>query len=310
MLKSAVVHYREGGMRRVLWKSYYKFFESDKVERFLTRTLGPEYHEKFLIWPKVGYWPHLRNPRSFNEKLTHRKLFTDKEIFTEVEDKWMVRDYVEEKVGEDILPEALHVTDNPDTIPWQELPDRFVIKANHGSGWNKIVENKDEEDFEEIKEQCREWLGKKYGTEKNEYWYWDIEPKIIVEEFLESDFSDQIRDYKFFVFNGEVEYVEVDHDRYTNHRRTFYDKKWELQEFEHRYPRGPITEEPKDLDNMVDVAESIAKEFEYIRVDLYYPSKGEVYFGELTVCHESGNGRFKPKKWDFKLGEKWNRNPN
>lgn len=289
----------------MLKRSYLKLFENNKVENVVKNTFGKVLYEKLVMWPKVGYWPHLKNPRSFNEKLTHRKLFTDKEIFTEVEDKWKVRDYVKEKVGEDILPEVLHVTDNSDTMPWEELPDRFVIKANHGSGWNKIVKDKEEENFEEIKEQSREWLGKKYGTEKNEYWYWDIEPKIIVEEFLESGFSEDLRDYKFFVFNGEVEYVEVDYDRHTDHKRRFYDENWRPQDFELKFPLGSETEQPPNLDKMKEIAEKLAEEFDFIRVDLYNPSEGQIYLGELTVCHGSGRERFKPKKWDFKLGNLW-----
>lgn len=167
-----------------------------------------------------------------------------------------------------------------------------------------MVENKEEADFQEIKEKCSRWLNQKYDQEGHQYWYWDIQSKIIVEEYIETP-RESLWDYKFFVFNGKVEYIQVDMDRHQNHKRRIYDKNWNPQEFELDYPLGPVTKEPSNLEEMTRLAEKLAEDFDFIRVDLYNPKKNQVYFGELTVGHGNGKERFRPKKYDFEVGSYW-----
>ena len=269
------------------------------------RVLGEEFHEKLIRAPRLGYWPKIKYPRSFNEKILHRKLYTDNDLYTRVADKWDVREYVEEKVGDEILNEVYHVTDDPETIPFEELPEKFVVKVNHGCGWFTLVEGKEDLDKEEIKSECEEWLSKTYGRQKREYWYRDIEPKIIVENFIESDDQEVPRDFKFFVFDGRVEYIEVDFDRFTDHSRRFFDRDWEPKEFALEFPLGPTAEEPSQLDEMIEIAETLGGDFDAIRVDLYQPTDDEIVFGEITVAHGAGGEKFDPMEYDYEFGSYW-----
>ena len=271
----------------------------------LERVVGEETHEKMIRAPRIGYWPNISYPQSYNEKILHRKLHTNDARYAMVADKWRVREYVEERVGDEILNEVYHVTDDPSTIPFHELPEKFVIRANHGCGWNVLVEDKASADFDEIRTQCGEWLEQTYGERKREYWYGEIEPKLVVENFIEDDTYDVPRDYKFFVFHGEVKYVEVDADRFTDHTRRLYDRNWNPQEFSLEFPMGPYAEEPAQLDEMIELAEELGEEFDHVRVDLYQPTDRTIVFGEITVAHGSGIEKFDPKRYDFELGSYW-----
>ena len=267
--------------------------------------LGKTLHQKLAMYLRLGYWPQLDNPKTFNEKIMCRKISTDKDLFSEVSDKYTVREYIKEKHNENILNQVYQVVNDPNDICFEDLPDEFVIKPTHGSGWVHIVENKSEEDFQEIRSKCREWLSQSYGETKGEYWYNEIEPRIIIEERLKDDDGDTPPDYKFFVFHGEVKYVQVDYDRFSDHSRRFYDRDWNPQDFKLKFPLGPVTEEPDNLDDMIRVAEKLGEDFDFIRVDLYNISEDEIVFGELTLAPESGGGKFEPRDYDFQLGSHW-----
>lgn len=271
----------------------------------LERLLGEEFHEKLIRAPRLGYWPNIAYPQSFNENLLHRKLRTDENLYTLVADKWRVREYVAGKVGDEILNEVYHVTTSPETIPFDELPERFVVKANHGCGWNILVTDKQSADYDAIRSRCESWLEQTYGRRGREYWYQRIDPKIIVENFIESDGSVVPRDFKFFVFDGRVEYIQVDFDRFSDHTRRIFDRDWTPMEFTLAYPLGPAVDEPANLDEMIEVAERLGEEFDAIRVDLYQPAPEEIVFGEITVAHGSGGERFDPIDYDFEFGSHW-----
>lgn len=259
--------------------------------------------EKLVMAPRVGYWPQIRQPNSFNEKIMHRKIFTEKELFTKVSDKVTARTFVESKVGDDILNEVYHIAESPEEIPFESLPTEFVIKT--GNKHVIIVDDKSKINETSIERKCSDALAEPYGSKKGEYWYRDAHPKLLIERRLHGDESDIPRDFKFFVFRGEVEYIQVDIDRYTNHTRRFYDKNWNPQEFELEFPLGSETPEPDRLDEMIDIAETLGEEFAFIRVDLYHTANSGVVFGELTVAPGSGGERFRPKRYDFELGLLW-----
>jgi len=143
------------------------------------------------------------------------------------------------------------------------------------------------------------------GDKTGEYWYEKIGPKILIEERLSGADSDIPRGFKFFVFHGEVEYIQVDYGRFTNHTRRFYDTEWNPQEFKLMYPLGPKTSKPTCLDEMIDTAEALRKDFDFIRVDLYQTESLDVKFGEMTLAPGESAERFNPKEYDFKLGSLW-----
>jgi len=269
------------------------------------RILGQELHEKLIRSPRLGYWPNINYPQSYNEKILHRKLHTNDDRYAKLADKWRVREFVEDKVGDEILNTVYHTTTDPATIPYNKLPNQFVIKATHGCGWNILVENKDDVDRTDIRIQCEEWLNTSYGSRKREYWYNQIPPKIIVEKFIDDEKYTVPRDYKFFVFHGRVEYIEVDTDRFSDHTRLFYDREWNPQEFTLEFPKASAAEEPAQLDRMIEIAETLGADFDHVRVDLYQPTDEDILFGEITIAHGSGTERFDPVWYDFEFGSYW-----
>ncbi len=281
------------------------YFLARGGSKYSKTILGKRYHHKLYMYDRLGYWPEIKNPRTFNEKIMHRKLYTDNKLFSTVEDKWRVRDYIAGKVGDDILPEVFHVTDDPKTIPFDQLPEEYVIKPTHMSGPIIFIDEDEESDRSSIRQSCEKWLNTTYGTVKEEYWYSKIKPRIIIEERLKDDKYDVPPDFKFFVFHGNVEYIQVDTNRVTNHKRRFYDKNWNAQEFKLKYSLGPVIDEPNSLDKMINIAEKLGNDFDFIRVDLYKLNNDRIVFGELTVAHGSGGEQFKPQKYDFKFGSLW-----
>jgi hypothetical protein len=277
------------------------------ISPLLQSVIGDVLKEKIEHSLKTGYWPNIRNPRSFNEHILHRKLFTDNDLYSTVADKWAVREYVRDRIGDEILNEVYHVTDDPSTIPFADLPNEFVIKPTHSSGRTIIVDEKESRNYEAIRSTCEKWLSHDFGEQKNEYWYSDIPPQIIIERRLPAEDGEVPLDYKFFTFNGRVELIDVDSDRYSEHKIRFFDRQWEPQDFRFcGYPLGDIVEQPERLDEMIKMAEDLAAEFEFARVDLYYTEDDEIIFGEITLAPEAGYGRFEPIKKDFEIGEFWN----
>lgn len=272
--------------------------------KYLKKVVGKRMHLKLLMYDQLEYWPNIKNPETFNENIAHRKLYTDEEAFAYIEDKWQVREYVINKIGDEILPEVYYVTESPSSIPFEDLPSEYVIKPTHMSGPVIIVDEDEEPDQEGMITSCIEWLDTTYGDIKEEYWYERITPRILIEERLDVEGKDVPPDYKFFVFDGQVKYVQVDHDRFENHQKRLYDRDWNPQEFEFNYPVGPVTERPANYERMVTIAEQLGKEFPFIRVDLY-EVEDRIVFGELTVAPASGLGKFVPRRYDHEFGSLW-----
>ena len=191
------------------------------------------------------------------------------------------------------------VWDNVTDIDFSILPNRFALKANHGSGMNIICPNKDHLNWNAAKKKMIFWLNHSQYYLSREWQYKDTPRKIICEQFLEYD----ITDYKFFCFNGEPQYIQVDIDRFKNHSRAFFTNNWALAPFTtlYKYPKS-LPQKPKQLEEMIKIARKLAKNYAFVRIDLYI-HKEKVYFGEITLHPEGGCGIFIPDKYDYKLGE-------
>jgi len=269
---------------------------------------GELFHQKLYTYLRLGYWPHIQNPRTFNEKLLHRKLYTNNPQFTVVEDKWAVREYVRNAVGEDILPTVYHVTDDPDDIPFDNLPDAYVLKPTHMSGNVVIIDQDENPDITALREQCRCWLSTTYGTKQGEYWYRDIKPRIIVEERLTDDRLHVPADFKFYVFHGRVEmlYVLQHANDGADKQYNYYTRQWEPLDIQfHHWEVGPGYDRPDKLERMIEIAELLGDGFDHIRVDLYAPDDDRIIFGELTVAEGSGWNQFSAWEDDLAIGSYW-----
>ena len=254
---------------------------------------------------KTGRKLNLENPRRFTEKIQWYKLYYRNPLMTKCADKYNVRSYVAEKGYKNILIPLYGVYEDAEQINFSDLPNEFVLKTTNGSKTNIICENKNELDIEKTKKILNKWLKKRSVKLGREWAYYNIKPRIICEKFIrdEENQFDGINDYKFICFNGKAKYVWVDINRYTNHRRNFYDLNWNYLDIESDVPNcGDIIPRPEGLEKMKQIANKLAEDFPHVRVDLYW-ANGKIYFGELTFYLLSGYEDFNPDEFDYHLGD-------
>lgn len=247
-----------------------------------------------------------KEPKTFNEKIQFRKIYDNNPLYSICADKYRVREYVKEKIGEEYLIPLLLVTDKLTEEQWDKLPNQFVAKANHNSGPVQIVKDKTIVNKKEIINELNNQLKLDYGILSLEKYYSDIPKKIIIEKYLEHK-SDTLEDFKFHVFNNGNIFVEhilhrtLDGNIYEN----FYTKDWKKLNIAigaRVYEENIL--KPKNLDKMLEIAKRLAEDFDYVRVDLY-DNNGSIFFGELTFCGDSGFGKFTKQDWDYKFGSYW-----
>ncbi|PHO09813.1 glycosyl transferase [Malaciobacter canalis] len=274
-----------------------------KIKYFLRYLfISDEKYTKYKFKKYLHYDLNLINPKSFNQKLQWLKLYDRTPLHTKCADKFLVRDYIKNKIGEDYLIPLILVTKNPKEINKMKLPNYpVVVKPNHSRG-AYIIKNKNDYTFKDLQEKLSKELKNNFYYRTREWQYKNIEPQIIVEKLLIDEQGSIPKDYKFLCMNGKAKLIQVDSNRLNNHQKTLYNTKWEKQNFEFNFPRGEDIERPSNLEEMIKVSEILAKDFIFVRVDLYTINK-KIYFGELTFHPAGGFGWFKPKEVDFQLGE-------
>ena len=263
------------------------------------------------IYLQIVYFRHFKkfidfdNPKTFNEKIQWLKLNYRKEEYTNLVDKYRVKQYITKLIGEEYVIPTLGVWKNVDDIDFKSLPEKFVLKCNNDSGGIVICKNK--KDFDEVK--AKSFL--KERLKNNGYWYgreWpykNVKPCIIAEKYMEDSISKDLKDYKFFSFNGSMEFFDIDIDRFIEHRSNYYDRNGNFLPFGKTYCPPDYTkkiEMPKNLDKMIELAETISHNTVLSRID-FYEIDGQVYFGEITFYPGSGFSPFTDEKWDYKLGD-------
>lgn len=256
---------------------------------------------KFL--QKLGFPINLKNPKSFNEKLNWMKLYDRDPLYTLIVDKYLVRAFVAEKIGEQYLVKLLEVYDSPEEIDWESLPQKFVLKVNNGCKFNILCKDKSRLDTLTAVKKMHTWLNDNGYYHAREWPYRDVKTRIICEEYLEGDPEWGLLDYKFFCFNGEPMYVAVDFDRFTNHTQFFYDMDWQRQLFVQGLPTPDRdAPKPRNFDEMVVLARTLSQGFPFLRVDLYN-FDDRIYFGELTLHPAADFKMITPEQYEWQLGE-------
>lgn len=255
---------------------------------------------------KHGRFPRIIRPRTFTEKVLWRMLFDRRELLRTAADKFAARQYALERLGPEFLPDLYFVTDQPEAIPFDSLPDKFVIKPTHASGLVNLVPDKRLADYTSIIDQCRTWLRANYFYSVREWAYRTVPRRILIEEFLGDESGDPPMDFKFFVFGGRVRMIQVHASRFTNHQILLLDPDWRRLEVRFtQYP--PIESEvppPKRLADMIDAAQRLGRGIDFVRADFY--DLGErMVFGELTMTPGAALGRFIPSSFDYELGRYW-----
>lgn len=295
--------------KRVVMSKVSTFFKLIKTPRKLIRVLGDygffnwlsdEKYLKLLFKAEFGYKLNINYPQTFNEKLQWLKLHDRQEIYKTYVDKFLVRDFIKNTLGEEYLIELIGVYTKVKDIPWESLPSQFVLKCTHGSKSNIVCQDKSKLNIKKSKKMLNKWMRKSWYPFGREWVYKGLEPKIICEKYI-SDKNTTPDDYKVLCFNGKAKLVEVHTDRYHNHKQDIYDIDFKKTDITQGNPSDIIIKKPILFDEMIKLSEVLAKHFYHIRVD-WYIVKNKIYFGELTFFDGSGFAKFDNIKHDYLLG--------
>lgn len=267
--------------------------------------------ERYLRWIyylETGNRLNTTNPLRYNEKLIWLKLFYRDSMWTTMVDKYRVKALVSERVGSKYIAPVLGVWDRAEEIEWDKLPNQFVLKTNHDSGNNGVFIIKDKSQIINHKSQIirriNQSLQRDTSRAGREWPYRDIPRCVFAEQYLE-DATGELRDYKFFCFDGEVKYLFIATERQSGGEVKFdyFDVDFNHLDLVQKHPMsGKKIEKPIMFDQMKDMAAKLSKGLPEVRVDLYEVD-GKIYFGEYTFFHHDAIVPFHPDKWDFIWGE-------
>ena len=262
-------------------------------------SISDEAYIKLFFRAYQGYRLDLNNPVTFNEKIQWLKLYDRNPLYTELSDKYLVREYVREKIGEEYLVPLIKIWDSPDEINFDDLPNRFVMKCNHDSGSAVICENKEKLDLETARTKIKKAFKKDYYWTGREYNYKNIRKKIMCEEYLSDKGSNQLTDYKFFCFDSEPKFIQIDVNRFTDHTRNYYDTEWNFINVSYgcKCNSNLIIPKPTNFELMKELAIRLSNGIKHVRVD-FYDVGDRVFFGEMTFHHGGGAMKLEPFEYD------------
>ena len=269
----------------------------------LLRFIPDKAYLKLVFKAETGCRLNLTHPKTYNEKLQWIKLYDRKPEYTIYADKYKVRDYIRQTLGEEYLIPLIGMYQKASEIPWEQLPNRFALKCNHASGTNIVCTDKSKLNADEASAQLDAWLKVNAFWGGREWCYKDIKPCIICEEFLDTGEGITPDDYKIMCFNGVPKLIQVHHDRYGNHTLDFMDENWQKTGIVQGPPNS--AEEiprPEELDEMLRIARILSKDMYYARVDLYI-IRHQIKFGEITMYPTSGFSLFDNPETDILLGD-------
>jgi hypothetical protein len=270
--------------------------------RFLPSKLYVRIHYEYFSGKKLD----LDDPQDFNAKIEWYKVFYRPKILNTLVDKLAVRDFVKEKIGKQFLNDLLGVYEKGEDIPFHELPDKFVLKANHTNNCHLIVTDKSTLDYKKVVKLCNKWLRKSQYHRRGQEWaYKDVKPKIVVEKLLEQPGRESLIDYKFYCFNGVAKFVDVHIDRASDHKQTCFDLDFNVLP----YGKGRTytssskdVEKPSNFKEMIEIANLLSQKLPFVRVDLYAIA-GKTIFGELTFYPSDARKAFHPEKYNKLVGD-------
>lgn len=259
---------------------------------------------KLLYETRIGKKLNLKNPITFDEKLQWLKLYDRKDEYTVWADKYEVRNYVAEKLGEQYLIPLLGVWNSADELKLDDLPEQFVLKCTHDSASVCICTNKKNFDWNAAMDKLQKSLNQNYYWHSREWPYKNITPRIIAEAYMTDESGTELKDYKIYTFGGEPYLIQVDFDRFHNHRRNLYTTEWEYIDETIEYSKNPNVKiaKPEHLEEMLECSRKLAVGTISLRTD-FYSINGKIYFGEITFYQEAGFAHFEHEEFAKKLGD-------
>jgi len=250
---------------------------------------------------------HLIKPQTFYEKIQWLKLHDRKPVYHQMADKYGMRQYISNTIGEKYLVPLIGHWDNTDEIDINALPDSFVLKCTHDSQSAVICRgNKAELDWTGIMKDLSEALKVDYSRLGREWAYSGIKPRLVAEELLTDETGVDLKDYKVFCFNGKPRFTQVDYDRFVDHKRRFFDNDWNVMEGAKITYHDDLSIEIKKpfcLDEMLELSAKLSQDMAFLRVD-WYVTANHLYIGELTFYPGCGFEPTDPYELDVEWG-KW-----
>ncbi len=283
----------------------------DRRYRFNVNSFHGFYHNmpddvylRKLFESRLGEKLHLEDPITFNEKLQWLKLYDRNPEYTTMVDKYAAKKWVADRIGEEYIIPTLGVWKHFDDIDFDTLPNQFVLKCTHDSGGLVIVKDKSKLDKRSAKKKLEKSLKRNFYWVGREWPYKNVPPRIIAEKYMTDESGIELKDYKIFNFNGEPKLIQVDYDRFVEHKRNLYTTDWQYIEAAINYPTDPNHQinRPKQLEKMLDLARKLSDGIPHVRTD-FYCIDDRIYFGELTFYHASGFAWFKPESFNQEMGE-------
>lgn len=260
---------------------------------------------KLMYYLKLGKRLNLNNPLSFNQKIQWLKLNDKNPMYTNLVDKYEVRKYISNTIGEEYLIPFIGVWNNFEEIDFSNLPNQFVLKCTHDSGGLIICKDKNSFDINEARKKIKKCLKRNYYFSSREWPYKNVQPRIICEKYMMDESGAELKDYKFMCFNGKVKcsFVCLNRNSLSGLNVDFYDMNWKPMNFQRHYPNsGEIIPKPSNYNKMIEFSEKLSKDIPFVRVD-FYEVYGKLYFGELTFYPGAGFEEFTPESYDYLLGE-------
>ena len=267
--------------------------------------MDDEKYLKIAYKIRMGKEINLQQPKTYSEKLQWLKLYDRKQIYTDLVDKYQVKKIVSNIIGENYIIPTLGVWDRAEDIDFDVLPDQFVLKCTHDSGGLVICKDKKKLDMAAAVKKLNACLKHNFYYAQREWPYKNVKPRIIAEKYMEDNETHELRDYKFFAFDGRVKALFIASDRGSKEETKFdfFDENFNHLPFTNGHPNADIIpKKPQQFELMKELASKLSKKIPQVRVD-FYEVNGKVYFGEITFFHWSGMTPFEPEEWDYKFGE-------
>ncbi len=290
-------------LRKMWFMKFYYALRKNIVQMYY-RFLPEKKHLDIMFYKIFGRHIDWENPKSFNEKLQWLKINDRNPEHIKLVDKYAVREYIKEAIGEEYLIPLIGVWDKVDDIDFDSLPDSFVLKCTHGSGCNIVCSDKSKLNIKEAKKKLKKWMKINYYYLSREWPYKAVKPRIICEKFMRDCSSDDLRDYKFFCFNGKMKCGFVASERQTDDVKfNFFDREWNELPFENYHLKlKEAIDKPINFSKMIELSEILSSDEIFLRVD-FYEINDKIFFGELTFYHGAGFLPFNPEKYDYILGD-------
>lgn len=289
-------------IKRIINNPYKFIFLLDKLK--ITKLIPDDTYLRLKYRATFGKNLNLKVPQTFNEKLQWLKLYDRNPEYIKMVDKYEVKKYIAQKIGNEYVIPTLGVWDNVDDIDFDSLPDQFVLKCTHDSGGIIICKDKSQFDVNAAKKTLKKSIKCDYYLMGREWPYKNVKRRIIAEKFMVDNSGDELKDYKLMCFNGKVKCSFVCSERFSDNglKVTFFDRNWKKMPLQRHYPfSDKEINPPINYNKMIELAEQLSADIPFVRVDFYEIDK-MIFFGELTFYPGGGFEEFTPEEWDKKLG--------